>query len=333
MRGAVKAVIPAAGLGTRFLPATKSQPKEMLPVVDKPAIQYVVEEAVASGVDDILIVTGRGKRAIEDHFDRAIELEQHLASNNRDSLLKELEAINRLSEMGHIHYIRQREHRGLGDAVLCAKKHVGAEAFAVLLGDDIIVAPVPCTRQLIEVHMKEGCSVLALERLPEERLSSYGVVEVGASRGPLHAIRGFVEKPERGRAPSNLAIMGRYLLTPGIFDCLERTPPGMGGEVQLTDALQKLLERERIVGLEFRGRRYDIGNKLDWLRATVELALEREEFGSALKEHIAALLAPAGAKLDEGRGIGVTRDRASELDIKPDSGRAVTRSSRRGLRR
>ncbi len=287
----MKAVIPAAGLGTRFLPATKSQPKEMLPVVDKPAIQYVVEEAVASGVDDILIVTGRGKRALEDHFDRAVELEQCLARGNRTGLLRELERLNELCERGHIHYIRQREHRGLGDAILCARKHVGNEPFAVLLGDDIIVSEVPCTRQLIDVHASEGCSAVALERVPTERLSSYGVVRTGWVHGALHEILGLVEKPQRAEAPSDLAVMGRYVLTPAIFDCLERTPPGKGGEVQLTDALQMLLAKERILGLEFDGKRYDIGDKLDWLRATIELALSREEFAPELMSFMERLLA------------------------------------------
>ncbi|MGQ9582482.1 MAG: UTP--glucose-1-phosphate uridylyltransferase GalU [Thermoplasmatota archaeon] len=300
----MKAVIPAAGLGTRFLPATKSQPKEMLPVVDKPAIQYVVEEAVASGIDDILIVTGRGKRAIEDHFDRSLELEQHLRENNKGPLLSALDRINELSERGHIHYIRQREHRGLGDAVMCARKHVGSEPFAVLLGDDIIVSPVPCTRQLLEVHAAEGCSVVALERVPVERLSSYGVVQTGWVRGALHEILGLVEKPGRSEAPSDLAIMGRYVLTPAIFDCLERTAPGRAGEVQLTDALHLLLERERVLGVEFEGRRYDIGDKLDWLRATLELALEREEFGADLRALMATLLARQEEACGAGAGAG-----------------------------
>lgn len=286
----MKAVIPAAGLGTRFLPATKSQPKEMLPVVDKPAIQYVVEEAVASGIDDILIITGRGKRAIEDHFDRAFELEHHLRQSGRAELLGTLDAITDLSDRGHIHYIRQKEQRGLGDAILCARMHVGNEPFAVLLGDDIIDAPTPCTRQLMEVYAREKCSVIAVERVPRDRIGSYGVLDVSSSDGPIHRIRGLVEKPEPSAAPSGLAIMGRYLLTPAIFECLGRTGPGKHGEVQLTDALCLLLQKERILGLEFEGRRYDIGNKMDWLKATVELALKRQEFGAQLVEHLGHLL-------------------------------------------
>jgi len=287
----VKAVIPAAGLGTRFLPATKSQPKEMLPVVDKPAIQYVVEEAAASGIDDILIITGRGKRAIEDHFDRALELEQHLARKGGKEQLEALNSINELADRTHIHYIRQKEQKGLGDAILCARKHVGNEPLCVLLGDDIIEGPRPCTLQLLDIFRDEKCPVIALERVPRNRLGSYGVVEARpAGRAGLHQITGLVEKPDPSSAPSELAIMGRYVLTPEIFDCLERTPPGKGGEVQLTDALQLLLGRERMLGLEFIGRRYDIGDKLDWLKATFELALARNDLGPALEEHIKGLL-------------------------------------------
>ena len=287
----MKAVIPAAGLGTRFLPATKSQPKEMLPVVDKPAIQYVVEEAAASGIDDILIITGRGKRAIEDHFDRALELEQHLSRRGMSEQLEALEAINELADRTHIHYIRQKEQKGLGDAILCARKHVGNEPFAVLLGDDIIDGLRPCTLQLLDIFQKERCSVIALEKVPRRRLGSYGVVDARPTgQDGLHEISGLVEKPEPSKAPSELAIMGRYVLTPAIFECLERTAPGKGGEVQLTDALQLLVGKERILGLEFIGRRYDVGDKLDWLKATVELALKRKDIGPALVEHITALL-------------------------------------------
>ena len=292
----MKAVIPAAGFGTRFLPATKSQPKEMLPVVDKPAIQYVVEEAVASGVDDILIITGRGKRAIEDHFDRAFELEHHLRQTGRQELLGTLEDLTELADRGHIHYIRQKEPKGLGDAILCARQHVGNEPFAVLLGDDIIDAPKPCTKQLLEVFARERCSVIAVERVPRDRVGSYGVIDVSSSRGPLHEVGGLVEKPAVAKAPSDLAIMGRYILTPAVFDCIGRTGPGMHGEVQLTDALQLLLEQERIKALEFEGRRYDIGNKLDWLKATVELALKRREFGDELVEHLGGLLEQMGKR-------------------------------------
>jgi UTP--glucose-1-phosphate uridylyltransferase len=298
----MKAVIPAAGFGTRFLPATKSQPKEMLPVVDKPAIQYVVEEAVASGIDDILIITGRGKRAIEDHFDRAFELEHHLREGGRKDLLGALEAVTELADRGHIHYIRQPAPRGLGDAVLCARRHVGSEPFAVLLGDDIIDAPTPCTKQLLEVFDREKCSVVAVERVPRGKVQSYGVVGVAASRGKLHEVCSLVEKPAPGNAPSDLAIMGRYVLTPAVFERLEATRPGKHGEVQLTDALQMLLERERIVALEFEGRRYDIGDKLDWLKATVELALKRQEFGGELVLHLGGLLEEMARRNATGKG-------------------------------
>ncbi len=298
----MKAVIPAAGFGTRFLPATKSQPKEMLPVVDKPAIQYVVEEAVASGVDDILIITGRGKRAIEAHFDRAFELEHHLRQTGKQELLGALEAVTELADRGHIHYIRQKEPRGLGDAVYCARQHVGSEPFAVLLGDDIIDAPTPCTKQLLEVFAHERCSVIAVERVPRDKVGSYGVIEVASSRGQLHEVGDLVEKPEVTKAPSDLAITGRYILTPAVFACLERTGPGKHGEVQLTDALRLLLKRERILALEFRGRRYDIGDKLDWLKATVELALKREEFGDELVRHLGPLLEQMGKRKRPARG-------------------------------
>jgi len=286
----MKAVIPAAGLGTRFLPATKSQPKEMLPVVDKPAIQYVVEEAVASGIDDILIITGRGKRAIEDHFDRAFELEHHLERLGKHELLDSLRAITELADRGHIHYIRQREQRGLGDAVLTARRHVGDEPFALLLGDDIIDARRPCTRQLLDIFEEHKAPVIALGRVPRERLSSYGVVAARPLANGLHRITALVEKPGPSEAPSDLAIMGRYVLTPDIFDILEGLPPGKGGELQLTDALGLLAGRRTLLGLEFSGRRYDIGNKLDWLKATVELALKRQEFGQELGDHLGALL-------------------------------------------
>jgi len=298
----MKAVIPATGFGTRFLPATKSQPKEMLPVVDKPAIQYVVEEAVASGIDDILIITGRGKRAIEDHFDRAFELEHHLRQTGKHELLGALEAVTELADRGHIHYIRQKEPKGLGDAIACACQHVGSEPFAVLLGDDIIDAPTPCTKQLLEVYERERCSVIAVERVPRGKVASYGVIDIASSRGPIHIVKGLVEKPEITKAPSDLAIMGRYVLTPAVFGCIGRTGPGKHGEIQLTDALSLLLKKERILAFEFKGRRYDIGNKLDWLKATVELALKRDEFGDELVEHLGGLLEEMGKRKRQTKG-------------------------------
>ncbi|MBS3910093.1 MAG: UTP--glucose-1-phosphate uridylyltransferase GalU [Actinobacteria bacterium] len=286
-RSITKAVIPAAGLGTRFLPITKSQPKEMVPVVDKPTIQYVVEEAVASGIDDVLIITGRGKRAIEDHFDRSFELEAELKKKNDHALLAELENIAKLAD---IHYIRQKVAAGLGHAVLCAKKHIGANPFAVLLGDIITLSDSPCTKDLIGIHERYGASVIAVEPVPLEEVRRYGVIKGEQVDDGLYRIVDLVEKPSPEQAPSNLAVLGRYVLTPAIFDCLEITEPGLGGEVQLTDALRLLLEREEIYALEATGPRYDIGNKLSWIKATVELALINEEIGEELRAYLQELL-------------------------------------------
>ncbi|MDP2210118.1 MAG: UTP--glucose-1-phosphate uridylyltransferase GalU [Candidatus Aquicultor sp.] len=282
-----KAVIPAAGLGTRFLPITKSQPKEMVPVVDKPTIQYVVEEAVASGIDDILIITGRGKRAIEDHFDRSFELEAELKKKNDHALLAELETI---AELADIHYIRQKVAAGLGHAVLCAKKHIGENAFAVLLGDIITLSDSPCTKDLIGIYERYGASVIAVQPVPIEDVRRYGVIKGEQVDDGLYRIVDLVEKPTPEKAPSNLAVLGRYVLTPAIFDCLEQTKPGLGGEIQLTDALRLLLEREEMYALEATGPRYDIGNKLSWIKATVELALMNEEMGEELRVYLQELL-------------------------------------------
>ena len=280
----MKAVIPAAGLGTRFLPATKNSPKEMLPLVDKPAIQYVVEEAVASGVTDILIITGRGKRAIEDHFDRAFELENLLESKGDK---RQLEEMRRIAEMADIHYVRQREQRGLGHAVLCARKHVGNEPFAVLLGDDVVFSRTPCTKQLIDQFERKRASVIAVERVPPERIEAYGVVKVGkeSERG-LYPIEGMVEKPRRQDAPSDLGILGRYVLTPEVFDELEKTPPGAKGEIQLTDALARLRQKQEMYAYAFEGKRYDLGDKLEWLKTNVEVALMRDEFRAPLLDYL-----------------------------------------------
>ena len=283
-----KAVIPAAGLGTRFLPMTKNSPKEMLPLVDKPAIQYVVEEAVASGIDDILIITGRGKRTIEDHFDKAFELEWVLKNKNNSKALEEIERISRLAD---IHYIRQKEPLGLGHAVLCAKKHIGDEAFAVLLGDDIVFADVPCTKQLIEQYEKQRASIIAVEHVPLDRIESYGVVKISDAKTEdehLYKIWDLVEKPRREEAPSDLGILGRYILTPEIFDCIEKTKPGVGNEIQLTDALGILSKNkeEAVYAYEFYGRRYDLGNKMEWLKTTFDVALSREEFRGELLAYI-----------------------------------------------
>ena len=274
-----KAVIPAAGLGTRFLPATKSMPKEMLPIIDKPVIQYVVEEAIASGIDDIIVITGRGKRAIEDYFDASPELENHLLSKNKEDLLREIKDISSLAD---IHYVRQKEPRGLGAAVLMAEKHVGDEPFAVLLGDDIIVSERPAVKQLIEIFGRVKCSVIGVEEVPSELLSKYGVIEVEQKQEDLFLVKNLVEKPER--PPSNLAVSGRYVLTPEIFDCIREVKPGYGGEIQLTDALNLLLnlKEQRIYAKKIKGRRYDIGDKLSYVKAMIDFALERDD----LKEEI-----------------------------------------------
>lgn len=282
-----KAVIPAAGLGTRFLPITKSQPKEMVPVVDKPTIQYVVEEAVASGVDDVLIITGRGKRAIEDHFDRSFELEAVLKEKNDHEAVAELENI---AELANIHYIRQKVAAGLGHAVLCAEKHIGNNPFAVLLGDIITLSDNPCTRELISAYNKFGASVVAVERVPKEHVSRYGIIKAEKAGDHLFKVTDMVEKPTLEEAPSDLAMLGRYVLTPGIFKALANTDPGMGGEIQLTDAMKLLLQEEEVYAFEVTGPRYDIGNKLSWIKATIELALMNKEFGNDLKEYLEELL-------------------------------------------
>ena len=267
----MKAVIPAAGLGTRFLPATKAQPKEMLPVYDKPTIQYVIEESVSSGVDDILIVTGKGKRSIEDHFDRSFELEHHLKTKGKEDFLKEIEYI---SDLADIHFIRQKKQKGLGDAIYCAKKHVGDDPFVVMLGDTITKDTVPCTKQLIDIYEKYGKSVIALEEVPDEKVERYGIIGGEEIEPNIYKIDKLVEKPPLRVAPSNLAIMGRYVLTPDIFDCIENVEPGYGGEIQLTDALSKL---DEIYGQVFKGQSYDIGNRIDWLKTSLKFALEDEK--------------------------------------------------------
>lgn len=282
----MKAVIPAAGLGTRFLPATKAQPKEMLPIVDKPTIQFVIEEAIASGIDDILIVTGRSKRAIEDHFDRSLELEQALHESGKHDLLKEVVGI---SEMIDIHYLRQKERKGLGHAVLCAKDHVGNNPFAVLLGDTIVDSQYPCTKQMIDFYHKyKGC-IIAVEEVPTDKVSSYGIIDPVPVEEGVYQVKQLVEKPSPAESPSNLGIIGRYILTPGIFDVLEDTKPGKGGEIQLTDALNTLKDTEDMYACTFKGTRYDIGNKLDYLIASVELGLKNKEIGKKFKEYLKSL--------------------------------------------
>jgi UTP--glucose-1-phosphate uridylyltransferase len=271
-----KAVIPAAGLGTRFLPATKAQPKEMLPVVDKPAIQYVVEEAVRSGIDDILIITGRGKRSLEDHFDRSIELEVALESSGKHD---QVAAMRSLAELADIHYVRQGEALGLGHAVSVARKHVGDSSFAVLLGDDIMDERSNVLEQMIEAHLRRSASVIALKRFPPEEIKYYGCAEADIEDDGLQRVRSIVEKPAPEDAPSDLGVMGRYVFTPQIFDALDRTKPGVGGEIQLTDAIGMLLADQPVFGFEFESGRFDIGKKIDYLRATVELALDRDDLG------------------------------------------------------
>lgn len=281
-----KAVFPAAGLGTRFLPATKASPKEMLPLVDKPMIQYVVEEAVASGIEQVIIVTGRGKRAIEDHFDIAYELESNLKEKGKTRLLDE---VQKITNMVDFCYVRQREALGLGHAILCAKNIVGNEPFAVLLGDDIVDSRVPALKQLINVFKSHQASVLAVERVPRSQVSRYGIIKAEPMDDGLHRIRDLVEKPKPESAPSDLAVIGRYILTPEIFEELERTKPGKLGEIQLTDALKNLLGRQAIYGYEFDGKRYDAGDKLGFLMATVEFALKNHELGPPFRSYLRTL--------------------------------------------
>jgi len=285
------AVIPAAGLGTRFLPATKAVPKEVLPVIDKPAIQYVVEEAVRAGLHDILVITGRGKRTLEDHFDRSLELEQALAQGGREA---DAQAMRAIADLAKIHYVRQGDPKGLGHAVGVAREHVGDEPFAVLLPDDLMAESAHVLEQMVAASDRTGASVIALKEFPPAEISAYGCVAVDGTDGDLVRITGLVEKPRADEAPSNLAIMGRYVLTPAIFDCIDRVPPGRGGEIQLTDAMALLIEREALFGLPFTEGRYDTGNKLDWLRATVELALMREDLGPGLRKYLAEVVKREG---------------------------------------
>lgn len=286
MKRVKKAIIPAAGLGTRFLPATKAMPKEMLPIIDRPTIDYIVEEAKHAGIEDIIIVTGKGKRAIEDHFDINFELENNLIQKGKLSLLEKIQSSSNVE----IHYIRQKEPKGLGHAVWCARKFIGEEPFAVLLGDDIVRAETPGIKQLMLQYDKVGSSVVGVQEVSMEETERYGIVEPRKNQGRLHAVNRFVEKPKLGTAPSNLAIMGRYVLTPAIFDILEYQEPGAGGEIQLTDAINQLNQIDQVYAYEFEGRRYDVGEKLGFLRTTVEFALEDKEYqeqvGQMLKELI-----------------------------------------------
>ncbi len=278
-----KAIIPAAGMGTRFLPATKAQPKEMLPIVDKPTIQYIIQEAVESGIEDIIIITGRGKRAIEDHFDKSYELEDMLRRKND---LEKLELIESISKLGNIHYIRQKEPKGLGHAIGCAKSFIGNEPFAVLLGDDIVKSDKPCLKQLIEVYDRYKTSVIGVQHVEQESVHKYGIVSCMPIEERVFKVNDMVEKPALEEAPSDIAILGRYILTPEIFEELENVAPGKKGEIQLTDAMLALLKKETIYAYEFEGKRYDVGDKLGFLKATVDFALNMDDIKEEFLEYL-----------------------------------------------
>lgn len=283
-----KAIIPAAGLGTRFLPATKAQPKEMLPIVDKPAIQYIVEEAIQSGIEDILIITGRNKRAIEDHFDRSVELEMQLKQQGKYDMLGLIEDISKVT----IHYVRQKEAKGLGHAVLCAKQFVGNEPFAVMLGDDIVDANVPCLKQLIDVYEDYPGTILGVQEVPKSKVSSYGIVNPKPVKHNLWQAMDLIEKPAIEEAPSQLAVLGRYIIEPEIFEILEQTEPGRGGEIQLTDALCRLAAIQPVYAYNFYGRRYDVGDKQGYLEATVEYALKRPDLRDKFLKYLLKTIGP-----------------------------------------
>lgn len=289
MKSVRKAIIPAAGLGTRFLPATKAQPKEMLPIVDKPTIQYIIEEAVASGIEDIIIVTGRGKRAIEDHFDKSYELEETLAKKEKWDQLKEVQSI---SDLANIHYIRQKEPKGLGHAIACASRFVGDETFAVLLGDDIVHSPrKPALEQLIDVYERYNSSVIGVQQVPIEDVSKYGIISSNEEiEKNVFRIHDLIEKPEREQAPSNYAIMGRYILKPEIFNNLDRVAPGTGGEIQLTDAIKLLNDQQHVLACNFEGKRYDVGDKFGFIKATIEFALKNHELRRDLLHYLETIL-------------------------------------------
>lgn len=278
-----KAIIPAAGLGTRFLPATKAQPKEMLPIVDKPTIQYIIEEAVQSGIEDIIIVTGRNKRSIEDHFDRNIELEIALEEKGKEELLQ---IVHESTNLANIHYIRQKEPKGLGHAILMARNFIGNEPFAVLLGDDIVVSKKPCLLQLIETYNEYKTTILGVQPVAQNLVNKYGIVDTMPIEDRVYKVRALVEKPPVDKAPSNIAILGRYIITPRVFHYLENQQPGTGGEIQLTDALQRLAEEEAMYAYDFKGKRYDVGNQLGFIAATLEFALRRDD----LKDDVSAYL-------------------------------------------
>ncbi|MGI6563108.1 MAG: UTP--glucose-1-phosphate uridylyltransferase GalU [Clostridia bacterium] len=282
-----KAIIPAAGMGTRFLPATKAQPKEMLPIVDKPTIQYIIQEAVESGIEDIIIITGRGKRAIEDHFDKSYELEDMLRKKND---MEKLELIEAISNLGNIHYIRQKEPKGLGHAIYCARSFIGNEPFAVLLGDDIVRSDYPCLKQLIDVYDRYKTSIVGVQHVDRESVSKYGIVSCTPIEERVFKVNDMVEKPSVKSAPSDIAILGRYILSPEIFKELEHLPPGKNGEIQLTDAMLSLLKKEIIYAYEFEGKRYDVGDKLGFLKATVDFALEMDDIKKDFLDYLKAVV-------------------------------------------
>lgn len=289
-----KAIIPAAGLGTRFLPVTKAMPKEMLPIVDKPTIQYIVEEAIQSGIEEIIVVTGKGKRAIEDHFDYAYELEHTLYEKGKFELL---ERVRNVSEMVNIHYIRQKEPKGLGHAIWCARKFIGNEPFAVLLGDDIVESDVPCTKQLMDVYEKTGASVVGVQQVPYSETSRYGIIDPLEEVNQIYKVKNFVEKPKPGLAPSDLAIMGRYILTPEIFSILENQECGIQGEIQLTDGIKELNQTQNVFAYNFKGTRYDVGEKLGFIQTNIEFALKNSELREPILAYLSQLLQKENIKL------------------------------------
>ena len=281
-----KAIIPAAGLGTRFLPATKAQPKEMLAIVDKPTIQYIIEEAVASGIKDIIIVTGRNKRSIEDHFDRSIELEIELEKSGKQEMLT---MVKEISEMANIHYIRQKEPRGLGHAILAARHFIGDEPFAVLLGDDVVVSKTPCLKQMINVFNEYRTSILGVQTVPHELVNKYGIVEGKQVDDRVYKVKDMVEKPDLEAAPSNIAVLGRYIISPQIFDYLETQDAGAGGEIQLTDALKRLSKEQAMYAYDFKGHRYDVGSKMGFLQANIEFALRNDSLKEEMQQYLEKL--------------------------------------------
>ena len=283
MQTVKKAIIPAAGLGTRFLPATKAQPKEMLPIVDKPTLQYIIEEAVASGIKEILIITGRNKKSIEDHFDKSVELELELEQKGKQDLL---EMVRNISNMINIHYIRQKEPNGLGHAIHCAKSFIGDEPFAVMLGDDVVDAEKPCLKQLIEAYEEYHTTILGVQQVANEDVDKYGIVEGKYIENGIYKVKDLIEKPDIETAPSNIAILGRYIITPEIFDILENTKPGKNGEIQLTDGLKALCKNQAMYAYVFEGKRYDVGNKLGFLEATVDFALKNPELRDGFLEYM-----------------------------------------------